>query len=56
VAASVYGLGKLVSGHRAGIDVASLILGIGAGAVLIGLVVRRHRRTRKASERHGGAG
>ncbi|HUJ65897.1 MAG TPA: hypothetical protein VLX59_10185 [Acidimicrobiales bacterium] len=55
VAASAYGLGKLVSGHRAGIDVASLILGLGAGAVLIWLVVRRHRRTRTAAERHGDA-
>jgi membrane protein DedA with SNARE-associated domain len=48
VAASAYGLGKLVTGHLSGINVASLILGIGIGALLILLSVRHHRRTRKA--------
>ena len=48
VAASAYGLGKLLTGNRSGIDVASLVLGIAIGALLIWLTVRHHRRTRKA--------
>jgi membrane protein DedA with SNARE-associated domain len=47
VAASAYGLGKLITGHLSGVSVASLILGIGVGALLILLTVRHHRRTRK---------
>jgi membrane protein DedA with SNARE-associated domain len=48
VAASAYGIGKLVTGHLSGVNVASLILGIIVGALLIMLSVRHHRRARKA--------
>jgi len=47
VAASAYGIGKLVTGNLSGINVASLILGLGIGALLILLSVRHHRRSRK---------
>jgi membrane protein DedA with SNARE-associated domain len=51
VAASAYGVGKLVTGNLSGINVASLVLGIGVGALLVLLTVRHHRRTRKAMNR-----
>jgi membrane protein DedA with SNARE-associated domain len=48
VAASAYGVGKLVTGHPSGMNVASIILGLGVGALLIVLSLRHHRRARGA--------
>jgi LPXTG-motif cell wall-anchored protein len=43
VAASAYGVGRLVTGHGAH-DIAILIVGLGAGALGAIVAVRRHRR------------
>jgi membrane protein DedA with SNARE-associated domain len=51
VAASAYGLGKLVTGNLSGINVASLVLGVLVGALLVGLTIRHHRRARRALRR-----
>jgi membrane protein DedA with SNARE-associated domain len=44
VAASAYGVGRLVSGHHGAHDIAILIVGLGAGALGAIVAVRRHRR------------
>jgi membrane protein DedA with SNARE-associated domain len=47
VAASAYGVGRLVTGHHSGRDIAILVIGLAAGALVAVVAVRRHRR-RKA--------
>ncbi|MBV9205388.1 MAG: DedA family protein [Actinobacteria bacterium] len=47
VAASAYGVVRLATGHHTWRDVAVLVVGLGAGALVILAAVRRHRR-RKA--------
>jgi hypothetical protein len=46
VAASAYGIGRLATGHHAAHDVAILIIGLAAGAIVAVVAVRRHRRRR----------
>jgi len=44
VAASAYGVGRLATGHHTGHDIAVLVIGIGAGALVTVAAVHRHRR------------
>jgi membrane protein DedA with SNARE-associated domain len=44
VAASAYGIGRLATGHHTWHDIAILIIGLAAGALVAVAVVRRHRR------------
>lgn len=44
VAASAYGVSRLATGHHTWHDVAILVIGLGAGALVIVTGVRRHRR------------
>ena len=44
VAASAYGVSRLATGHHTGHDIAVLVIGLGAGALLTVAGVRRHRR------------
>jgi membrane protein DedA with SNARE-associated domain len=44
VAASAYGVGRLATGHHTGHDIAILVIGLGAGALVTFAGVRRHRR------------
>jgi membrane protein DedA with SNARE-associated domain len=44
VAASAYGVGRLATGHHSGHDIAILIIGLGAGALVTVVTVRRHRK------------
>jgi len=44
VAASAYGVGRLATGHHTGHDIAILVIGLGAGALVIVAATRRHRR------------
>ena len=44
VAASAYGVGRLATGHHTGRDIAILVIGLGAGALVAFAAVRRHRR------------
>ena len=44
VAASAYGVGRLATGHHTGHDIAILVIGLGAGALVTTTAVRRHRR------------
>ena len=53
VAASVYGLSRLVTGHHNWHDVAILVIGLGAGALVTVTAVRRHRR--RMAEHRGAA-
>jgi membrane protein DedA with SNARE-associated domain len=46
VAASAYGIGRLATGHHGAHDVAILIVGLAAGALVAIAAVRRHRRRR----------
>jgi membrane protein DedA with SNARE-associated domain len=46
VAASAYGVGRLATGHHTGHDIAILIIGLAAGAVVAVVAARRHRRRR----------
>jgi membrane protein DedA with SNARE-associated domain len=46
VAASAYGVSRLATGHHTGHDIAILIVGLGAGALVAVTAVRRHRRRR----------
>jgi membrane protein DedA with SNARE-associated domain len=52
VAASVYGVSRLVTGHHTWHDVAILVFGLGTGALVTITAVRRHRRR---MARHRGA-
>jgi membrane-associated protein len=53
VAASAYGLGRLVTGHHTGHDIAILAIGLGAGTIVAVAAARRHRR--RAARRLGAA-
>jgi membrane protein DedA with SNARE-associated domain len=44
VAASAYGIGKLATGHHTWHDIAILVVGLAAGALITVTAVRRHRR------------
>ena len=44
VAASAYGVSRLVTGHHSAHDVAALVVGVGTGALVVIVAVRRHRR------------
>jgi len=44
VAASAYGIGRLATGHHTGHDIAILVIGLAAGALVAVAAVRRHRR------------
>jgi membrane protein DedA with SNARE-associated domain len=44
VAASAYGVSRLVTGHHAGDDIAVLVIGLAAGALVAVAAARRHRR------------
>jgi membrane protein DedA with SNARE-associated domain len=44
VAASAYGLGRLLTGGRSLFDVATLLVGLAVGGAIILVVVQRHRR------------
>ena len=44
VAASAYGVGRLATGHHTRHDIAILVIGLGAGALVSFAAVRRHRR------------
>jgi membrane protein DedA with SNARE-associated domain len=44
VAASAYGVSRLATGHHTGRDIAILVIGLGAGALVAFVAVRRHRR------------
>lgn len=44
VAASAYGVGRLATGHHSWHDVAILVIGLAAGALVAVVAVRRHRR------------
>jgi membrane protein DedA with SNARE-associated domain len=46
VAATAYGAGRVTTGHRSTEDILILVLGLAAGAILTGVLVRRHRRHR----------
>jgi membrane protein DedA with SNARE-associated domain len=46
VAASGYGVGRLVTDHHTGHDIAILVIGLGAGALVVVVAARRHRRRR----------
>ena len=46
VAASAYGVGRLATGHHAVHDIAILVVGLAAGAIVAVVAVRRHRRRR----------
>jgi membrane-associated protein len=44
VTASAYGVGRLATGHHTGHDIAILVIGLGAGALVSFAAVRRHRK------------
>ena len=46
VAASAYGIGRLVTGHHTVHDIAILVIGLAAGVLVAVVAVRRHRRRR----------
>ena len=46
VAASAYGVGRLVTGHHTVHDIAILVIGLAAGVLVAVVAVRRHRRRR----------
>src|SRR5262252_2144375 len=46
VAASAYGVSRLATGHHTGHDIAILLIGLAAGALVAIVAVRRHRRRR----------
>ena len=50
VAASSYGLGRIVTGHYSPRDIATLVVGLAIGALVIVVTVRRRRRRRDARE------
>jgi membrane protein DedA with SNARE-associated domain len=51
VTASAYGVGKLASGHHTAHDILVLLIGLAAGAVIIVVFLRHHRRVRAGGER-----
>ena len=52
VAASAYGIGRLATGHHTWHDIAILVIGLAAGALITAIAVRRHRR--RAAQRPAG--
>jgi membrane protein DedA with SNARE-associated domain len=46
VAATAYGAGRVTTGHQSTEDILILVLGLATGAILTGVLVRRHRRHR----------
>jgi membrane protein DedA with SNARE-associated domain len=50
VAATAYGAGRVTTGHRSTEDILILGLGLASGAMLTGILVRRHRRHRSHVE------
>ena len=46
VAASAYGIGRLVTGHHTAHDIAILVIGLAAGVLVAVVAVRRRRRRR----------
>jgi len=44
VAATSYGIGRLATGHYSPLDVAALVFGLALSALLVFVMVRRHRR------------
>ena len=50
VAASAYGIGRLATGHHTSHDIAILVIGLAAGALVAVVAVRRRRRRRTQSE------
>jgi membrane protein DedA with SNARE-associated domain len=50
VAASSYGLTRLVTGHHSPHDVGTLVVGLGAGTLVVVLYVRHRRRERKKAQ------
>jgi membrane protein DedA with SNARE-associated domain len=46
VTASAYGVGRFASGHHTAHDLLVLLLGLGAGALIVIAFVRRHRHAR----------
>jgi membrane protein DedA with SNARE-associated domain len=46
VAASSYGVGRLATGHHTSHDIAILVIGLAAGALVALVAARRHRRRR----------
>ena len=56
VAASAYGVGRLATGHHTGHDIAILVIGLGAGALVTVVAVRRHRRRPARPVRASGSG
>jgi membrane protein DedA with SNARE-associated domain len=47
VAASSYGLGRIVTGHYSARDIGTLVVGLAVGALVTVVTVRRHRRRRR---------
>ncbi len=56
VAASAYGVGRLATGHHTGHDIAILIIGLSAGALVTVAAVRRHRTRAARSVRAAASG
>jgi len=50
VAASAYGVGRLATGHHTWHDIAILVIGLAAGALVTVTAVRRHRRRMTLAE------
>jgi hypothetical protein len=46
VAASAYGIGRLATGHHSSHDVAILLIGLAAAALVTVTAMRRHRKRR----------
>jgi membrane protein DedA with SNARE-associated domain len=55
VALSAYGLGRVATGHTSALDVAELVIGLAAGAVLLFVLARLHRRRKQRREAASGA-
>jgi membrane protein DedA with SNARE-associated domain len=49
VTASAFGIGKVASGHHTAHDVFVLAIGLAAGAAIMTVFVRRHRRTKRSA-------
>jgi membrane protein DedA with SNARE-associated domain len=54
VAASSYGLGRIVTGHYSARDIATLVVGLAVGTLITVVSVRRHRRRHRGDR--GAAG